>query len=185
VREAGVAAPDIHEEHYHALLANAADYMIERFDADVIFIPMEPREFDLQHSHAVISKMLRPQRASILKGNYTSGQLLSIINKCEFTVGMRLHFLIFSAIQGIPFVALPYSPKVAGFLEDMQIEMPPIHLVNEGRLMAYIDKSWDQRKMLQDRIRQMLPILKKRAQLNNTLLLELINNHLQNYKKAV
>ncbi len=175
VRESGVAAPDIHEEHYHALLANAADYMIERFDADVIFIPMEPREFDLQQSHAVIARMLRPQRASILKGNYSSGQILTIISKCEFTVGMRLHFLIFSAIQGIPFVALPYSPKVGGFLDDLQIEMPPIHLVNEGRLMAYIDRSWDQRKMLQDRIKQALPSLKKRAQKNHSLLIDLIH----------
>lgn len=175
VREAGVAAPDIHEEHYHILLANAADFMIERFDADVIFIPMEPSEFDLQNSHAVISKMLRPQRASILKGTYSSGQLLSIISKCEFAVGMRLHFLIFSAIQGIPFVALPYSPKVGGFLDDMKIEMPPIHLVNEGRLIAYIDKSWDQRKLLQERIKQIIPILQSRAKLNNTLLLELIH----------
>jgi polysaccharide pyruvyl transferase CsaB len=175
VREAGVAAPDIHEEHYHALLANAADFMIERFDADVIFIPMEPSEFDLQNSHAVISKMLRPQRASILKGNYSSGQLLSIISRCEFTVGMRLHFLIFSAIEGIPFVALPYSTKVGGFLDDFQIEMPPIHLVNEGRLIAYIDKSWDQRKLLQERIKQTLPVLKARAQENNNLLIELIH----------
>ena len=175
VREAGVAAPDIHEEHYHALLANAADFMIERFDADVIFIPMEPTEFDLQNSHAVISKMLRPQRASILKGNYSSGQLLSIISRCEFTVGMRLHFLIFSAIEGIPFVALPYSTKVGGFLDDFQIEMPPIHLVNEGRLIAYIDKSWDQRKLLQERIKQTLPVLKARAQESNNLLIELIH----------
>jgi polysaccharide pyruvyl transferase CsaB len=175
VREAGVAAPDINEEHYHILLANAADYMIERFDADIIFIPMEPKEFDLQHSHAVMARMLRPQRASIIKGTYTSGQLLTIIGKCEFTVGMRLHFLIFSAIMGIPFVALPYSPKVAGFLEDIRIEMPPINLVNEGRLMAYIDRSWDQRKLLQDKIKQVLPILRRRAQKNNELLLELIN----------
>jgi polysaccharide pyruvyl transferase WcaK-like protein len=175
VREMGVAAPDIHEEHYHLLLANAADFMIERFGADVIFIPMEPSEFDLQNSHAVISKMLRPQHATILKGTYSSGQVLSIISKCEFTVGMRLHFLIFSAIQGIPFVALPYSPKVGGFLDDMQIEMPPIHLVNEGRLIAYIDKSWDQRKLLQERIKQAIPILQNRARGNNTLLLELIH----------
>jgi polysaccharide pyruvyl transferase CsaB len=175
VREAGVAAPDIHEEHYHLLLANAADFMIERFDADVIFIPMEPSEFDLQNSHAVISKMLRPQHASILKGTYSSGQVLSILSKCEFAVGMRLHFLIFSAIQGIPFVALPYSPKVGGFLDDMQIEMPPIHLVNEGRLLAYIDKSWDQRKKLQERIKQTVPILQSRAKGNNSLLLELIH----------
>ncbi len=174
VRETGVAAPDIHEEHYHKLLANAADFIIERFDADVIFIPMEPRAFDFQHSHAVISQMLCPQRASVLKENYTSGQLLTILSRMEFAVGMRLHFLIFAAIQGVPFVALPYSPKVVGFLEDMHIEMPPINLVNEGRLMAYIDRAWDKRKMIQKQIRTVIPVLQKRALQNNTILVDLI-----------
>jgi polysaccharide pyruvyl transferase CsaB len=174
VRETGVAAPDLQEEHYHKLLANAADFIIERFDADVIFIPMEPCAFDLQHSHAVISKMLRPQRATVLQGAYTSGQLLYIISKLEFAVGMRLHFLIFAATQGIPFVALPYSPKVAGFLEDMHMEMPPINLVNEGRLMAYIDRSWDRRKVIQEQIKTVLPILQNKAMQNNDALMNMI-----------
>ena len=183
VREAGVAAPDIHESYYHDLLANAADYMIERFDADVIFIPMEPKAFDLQHSHAVISRMLRPQHASVLQGNYTSGQLLSIIGKLEFAIGMRLHFLIFSAIMDIPFVALPYSPKVAGFLEDLRMEMPPINLVNEGRLIAYIDKSWDQRRELQLQIKSILPMLQKRAMQNNAILMDLISRKHQGFRQ--
>lgn len=174
VREVGAAAPDLQEEHYHGLLANAADYMIERFDTDIMFIPMEPRTFDLQHSHAVISRMLRPQRASVLQGNYTSGQILAIIKRCEFVVGMRLHFLIFSAIQGVPFVALPYSPKVAGFLDDMHMEMPPINHVNEGRLMAYIDRSWDQREELRNQIKTALPTLQKRAMQNNAILMDII-----------
>jgi polysaccharide pyruvyl transferase CsaB len=174
VREVGVAAPDLREEHYHALLANAADYMIERFDVDVLFIPLEPKTFDLQHSHAVMARMLRPQRASVLQGTYTSGQILAIINRCEFVVGMRLHFLIFSAIQGVPFVALPYSPKVAGFLDDMHMEMPPINYVNEGRLMAYIDRSWDNRHELCEQIHSILPVLQKRAMQNNAILVDLI-----------
>jgi polysaccharide pyruvyl transferase CsaB len=181
VREVGAAAPDLQEEHYHGLLANAADYMIERFDTDIIFIPMEPRTFDLQHSHAVIARMLRPQRASVLQGTYTSGQLLAIIKRCEFVVGMRLHFLIFSAIQGVPFVALPYSPKVAGFLDDMHMEMPPINYVNEGRLMAYIDRSWDQREELRNQIKTALPVLQKRAMQNNAILMDLIQRKVRTH----
>ena len=32
VREPGPAAPDLNIEQYHAILANTADYMVERFD---------------------------------------------------------------------------------------------------------------------------------------------------------
>src|SRR5436190_10698494 len=57
VREPGVAAPDLDVNSYHALLANAADFMVDRFDADVVFVPMERSVLDTQHSHAVIAKM--------------------------------------------------------------------------------------------------------------------------------
>ena len=41
VREPGPAAPDIDPNFYHSLLANAADFIISRLDADIIFVPME------------------------------------------------------------------------------------------------------------------------------------------------
>ncbi|MDD5704117.1 MAG: polysaccharide pyruvyl transferase family protein, partial [Dehalococcoidales bacterium] len=143
VREPGPAAPDINENIYHILLANAADFIIERFEADVVFIPMERQTFDMQHSYAVISRMLRPQHAWVLKGEYRPEQVLSLIGHFDFAVGMRLHFLIFAALQGVPFIALPYAEKVGGFLDDMHIQMPPLNLVNSGRLHAYIDRFWD------------------------------------------
>ncbi len=175
VREPGVAAPDLNEESYHQILANTADYIIDRFNSDVVFIPMERKVLDLQHSHAVISLMLRPQNATVLQGNYTSGQLLSIIGRLNFAVGMRLHFLIFAALQQIPFVGLPYSSKVNGFLEEMHLEMPPLHLVNAGRLIAHIDHAWDNRLSVLQRIKRYLPELKERAGLNGSALHKLIN----------
>ncbi|QBQ54080.1 polysaccharide pyruvyl transferase family protein [Nitrosococcus wardiae] len=174
VREPGVAAPDIDQKVYHALLANAADFMVDRFDADVVFIPMERQVLDVQHAHAVIAQMLRAPRATVLKGEYTPGQMLSLMSYFSFAVGMRLHFLIFAALQGIPFVALPYSSKVGGFLEDLDIETPPFKLVNAGRLIAHLDQSWDRRRSLQARIRRALPSLKSRAEENNTLATQLL-----------
>ncbi len=174
VREPGVAAPDLDVDRYHALLANAADYMVDRFNADVVFVPMEPGQLDMQHSHAVVSQMLWPQRATVLKGEYTSGQLVALMQHFKFAVGMRLHFLIFAALQGVPFVALPYSSKVAGFLEDLQMEMPPLYKVNAGRLIAHIDHCWDRRRYLQMRIGRILPALQERARETNRIAVGLL-----------
>lgn len=174
VREPGVAAPDIDENIYHALLANAADFIVDRLDASVIFIPMEHKKLDLQHSHAVMSQMLKPQNAWVLKDDYTPGQMLTIMSKLDFAVGMRLHFLIFAALQKIPFVALPYSSKVGGFLEELDLTMPPIQLVNAGRLIAYIDYYWDAKNLLKAKINEKLPIVQKKAKETNAMLLKLI-----------
>lgn len=172
VREPGVAAPDLNPDVYHALLANAADYMVDRFDADVVFVPMERSVLDIQHSHGVIAKMLRAQRATVLKGEYTSGQLLSLIRRFSFAVGMRLHFLIFAALQNVPFVALPYAGKVSGFLEDAKVPTPPLNLVNAGRLIAHLDQSWDRRRSMRATLSKSVPELQKRAQETHRILLK-------------
>jgi polysaccharide pyruvyl transferase CsaB len=174
VREPGVAAPDLDPGVYHALLANAADYMVDRFDADIVFVPMERSVLDTQHSHAVIAKMLRAQRATVLKGEYTSGQLLSLMGRFSFAVGMRLHFLIFAALQGVPFVALPYAGKVSGFLEDVKVPTPPLNLVNAGRLIAHLDNSWDRRRSMKAILAKSIPELQKRSQETHRILTQLL-----------
>ena len=178
VREPGAAAPDISEQAYHKLLADVADFMVDRYDADVVFVPMEPRMVDVQHAHAVVARMLRAQRATVLKGDYTSEQLLGLMQHFAFAVGMRLHFLIFASLQNVPFVALPYAPKVAGFLDDLKIETPPLAQVSAGRLIAYVDHAWDRRRLLQGRIARALPALRARALESNQIAVRLLTNSL-------
>jgi polysaccharide pyruvyl transferase CsaB len=172
VREPGLAAPDLHVAHYHRLLADAADFMVERLDAEILLVPME-RITDLKHSHAVVSAMRNPHHASVLRGEYRPGQVLSLIGNLDFAVGMRLHFLLFAALQSVPFVALPYASKVLGFLRELDLEMPPLENVTAGSLLAHIDRSWDERESLRARIKRRLPALRARALENHLLLLGL------------
>lgn len=172
VREPGPAAPDIRPEEYYALLANAADFMVERYDANVLFVPMEIS--DVQHSHSVVAHMQYAERAEILRRRYSPRQILSLMSHFDFVVGMRLHFLIFAALRGTPFAALPYASKVTGLLEDLAMPSPPLASIGIGQLIARIDRSWDTRAEVRAKIGEQLPALRLRAQQTNQLLLDLL-----------
>ena len=112
VREPGGATAEIGHAAYHALLANAADYIVARFDADVLFVPMERQ--DIREAHRVMADMGLADRASVLKGAYSPGQVLGLMQHLELAVGMRLHFLIFAANAGR--AARPAALRVEGRL---------------------------------------------------------------------
>jgi polysaccharide pyruvyl transferase WcaK-like protein len=175
VREPGPAAPDIDAEHYHSLLANVADFVIDRLDAEVVFFPLERWNFDVQHSHGVVGQMRHAQRATVLKREYTPGQIVSLLRRFQFSVGMRLHFLIFSALAGLPFAALPYATKVTGFLRELQLPTPSLEHVSIGELIAHIDRSWDERVSLRERIQAGLSELQICARANNDMAVRLLS----------
>ncbi|MCL5291699.1 MAG: polysaccharide pyruvyl transferase family protein [Actinobacteria bacterium] len=174
VREPGPAAPDLSEEHYHFLIANAADFLVERLGAQCLFVPMESQIWDLQHSHAIVAKMANAHRAHVMKVPPTPGQLLGMMKYANFAMGMRLHFLVFAALQHVSFVPLPYASKVLGLLDDLGLPQPPIQEMNAGQLCAYIDRSWDQREFMSKQLSVKLPALQERARLATSLALKLL-----------
>ena len=174
IREPGPAAPQLDNiEHYHSILANSADYMIDRFDARVIFIPMELKS-DSQHAHAVISKMSNIKKTSVLREEYTSGQVLDLMHYLSFAVGMRLHFLIFAGLQYVPFMPLAYASKVRGFLDDL--DLPPLMIEewSPGKVCAMIDRSFDTRAKIKKNLEKKIPELKEKAKETNKILLEFL-----------
>lgn len=172
VREPGPAAPDIDPEDYYALLANSADFMVDRYDTDIVFVPME--RTDVQHSHGVVAHMQNAERAEILRRRYSPRQILALMGRFDFAVGMRLHFLIFAALRGTPFAALPYATKVTGLLEDLEIDTPPLGTIGIGQLIASIDHSWDTRDQIQAKINERLPGLMRRARQTNEFVVDLL-----------
>ncbi|MEV4946485.1 polysaccharide pyruvyl transferase family protein [Streptomyces sp. NPDC053755] len=144
VREPGRAAEHLDEDGYHQLLATVGDFLVHRLDAHLVFLPME--RDDIRHSHAVVSRMADAERCSVLHGNYRPQQVLDIVSRLDLAIGMRLHFLIFAALAGIPLLPLPYAGKVFDFAQ--QIGAPALRgVVREtaGLLLAEVDRLWDER----------------------------------------
>ena len=96
-------------------MAATLDALIEEFDARVLFLCAEVRrddEFDYAAAEKVRGRMKRSEGALILPPEYLSPhQIMAIIGCCGLVISMRYHVCLFSATQGIPFVAIERSDK--------------------------------------------------------------------------
>jgi len=173
VREAGSAVSEIGTGEYHGLLAHAADFMADRFEAEVVFVPLEDK--DIRESHRVIGRMAAPERASVLRRSYGPRELRGLMEHLQLAVGMRLHFLLFAVTAGVPVAALPYATKVIDFLASLDIASPdPEHAGYAGALLAHVDRLWDQRDAQSGRSREQLPRLQESARESARLVADLL-----------
>jgi polysaccharide pyruvyl transferase WcaK-like protein len=173
VREPGGAWTGLKSGVYHRLLADAADYIVTRLDADVLFVPMEAA--DLREAHRVVAEMAVPERAFMLKGDYRPGQLLCLMDRLDMAVGMRLHFVMFAALRGVPVQALPYAAKVKAFLEQLALPTPGmVQAEHTGVLLASLDRLWDNRAHQRAELRARVPELQDRSRATARHVVELL-----------
>ncbi len=175
VRERGGAAADVDDRDFHALLATAADFIVERFDAQAVFVPMERQ--DIGEGHRVIGAMARPEFATVLKGSYAPGQMRALVSRFHMAVGMRLHFLIFAASAGVPLAPLPYASKVRSLLAAIGQPADLAAATYPGTMMAAIDRLWDLRDEQVAAVESRLPGLREAAARTTTLVAELLHPH--------
>ncbi|MGE5673919.1 MAG: polysaccharide pyruvyl transferase CsaB [Mycobacterium leprae] len=95
-------------------LARALDQMAREYGAQVVFLPMQ-YPHDVRAGAAVAGFM--QERALVLEARFTPAQTMAMVAACNLFVGMRLHTLIFAALNGVPLVGLSYDPKNDSFLQ--------------------------------------------------------------------
>jgi polysaccharide pyruvyl transferase WcaK-like protein len=104
-------------------LAALLDRLVAEHDVRIVFLCNEIREgetYDKAAATQVRSLMRRQNEAFILPNEYMAPQqMMSIIASCKMTISTRYHFCLFSALQGVPFLAIKRSDKVVDLCEDL------------------------------------------------------------------
>jgi polysaccharide pyruvyl transferase WcaK-like protein len=111
------------EPRFFEKLAHFLDVLVEEHHVRIVFLCNEVREdrtFDKAASRETLAAMKHRARTLLVPNNYWSPQqMCSLIASCEVTLSTRYHFCLFSALQGVPFIALKRSDKVEDLCSDL------------------------------------------------------------------
>ena len=155
------------------VVSKTIDYIIEKYDVDVILIPMHYPE-DLEISLEVLDNV-KSSNCHVLREKYNVEEIMGVIHRLDLIVAMRLHSLIYAAGQEVPMVGLVYDPKVEGILNSIGMNyMSNVEDLDFHELINNIDTVWNSREELKDRLKLQDIELKKKAISNVTMALELL-----------
>lgn len=155
------------------VVSKTIDYIIEKYQVDVILIPMHYPE-DLEISLEVMDNV-KSTNCHVLREKYNVEEIMGVIHRLDLIVAMRLHSLIYAAGQEVPMVGLVYDPKVEGILKSLDMEyMSNVDNLNYDELVANIDTVWNNKEKLKDSLKLQDIELKKKAISNVTMALELL-----------
>lgn len=108
------------EENYKEVVAKLCDYIIEKYDYNILFIPFQYPK-DLKISAEIINSM--KNKAYVIEGKCSVGEIINLISNCHATICMRLHSIIFSALSNVPALGIEYDPKVGHYIELLNEEI--------------------------------------------------------------
>lgn len=162
-------------EKFKIQLAEALNNIAKTVKIKVVFIPMQPTS-DVSAAEEIVA-LAADVDCLLLKDQYSTRQLLSLVGCTDLLIGIRLHALIFAGVQNIPLIGISYDPKIDRFLDSIG-EMPVGDIESikaEDIAKAAIDKLETNHLTINEST--IWRTLKDKASLNAELAFDLIKKH--------
>ena len=152
-------------------VARACDYAVEKYGLYPVFLPMQASK-DLAISQSIMRKM--KYKSSIMDSNQAVTDMLAVVKCMNMCIGMRLHMLIYSAINAVPLVGLVYDPKISSFMEYTHQNLHVnVDGITADKISSMIDKCIVEYDEIRDDLIDNYKLLKEKAIENGRLAIEL------------
>lgn len=151
-------------------MAKACDYAVEKYGFYPVFLPMQSSK-DLAISQSVARRM--KNKASVVEIKSVT-DMISIVGCMNMCVGMRLHMLIYSAINSIPLIGLEYDPKIRSFMDYTHQNLHiKVGEMTAEELMGLIDRCVIEYDEIREDLAENYIRLREKALENGRLAIEL------------
>jgi len=131
-------------------IAAAVDHLTSTYGVQVAFVPLGGVS-DAEVSTAIIR---RCRTTPMLLAPTDLRTTVAIIARAQLMIGIRLHALIVAARFGVPFLAVPYDPKISGLCDDLAYPLAPLWIPGTSkpgdsrRAIELADEAWQRRAQL-------------------------------------
>jgi polysaccharide pyruvyl transferase CsaB len=116
-------------EHYSTMqqtIAEVADYLVERYQAEIHFFPLRthpdsyhPTDDDYVSILSTLRYSKHSEKMNVHRYIGSLDEFYQLVNNLDLMIGMRLHSLIIAAGLNVPMLAAEYDPKVRGFMTEI------------------------------------------------------------------
>jgi polysaccharide pyruvyl transferase WcaK-like protein len=182
------------EERYYKIyvkmMSNLIDYLISKFNVNVILIPHGKISYppgiddDVATNRDIFERIKWKDKVIRIERDFSSSEIKAIISQCSLFIGSRMHANIAAISTGVPTVAISYRFKFKEIMKSVGQE-EYVWEFNENsnfsKLISIINKAYSNKEIIRNELTSRFEEIKKKS-LRNAILVKRLLDTLEGVK---
>ena len=163
--------PWVAKTDYINIVSQVADMVAKEHNANVYLFPFQESQ-DTEPCKKILTKMVH--RTKLVPRTYSIPAMMGLLGKMDMILGMRLHSLIFAAVQNIPAVGISYDPKVTNLMDYLELPYIKINRLSFDQLLETVNETITNREKIKKALPEKINVYKEEALRNFELVKALV-----------